>query len=45
MNEIPGMTPEQRYFFDLTGYLHLEGVLEGKQLAAAQEAAQRYIDT
>ena len=21
------MTPEQRYFFDLTGYLHLEGVL------------------
>ena len=39
------MTPEQRYFFDLTGYLHLEGVLQGAQLAAAQEAAQRYIDT
>ena len=45
MNEIPGMTPEQRYFFDLTGYLHLQGVLEGAQLVAAQEAAQRYIDT
>ena len=39
------MTPEQRYFFDLTGYLHLDGVLQGAQLAAAQEAAQRYIDT
>ena len=39
------MTPEQRYFFDLTGYLHLEGVLQAAQLAAAQEAAQRYIDT
>jgi len=39
------LTPEQRYFFDLTGYLHLEGVLQGAQLAAAQEAAQRYIDT
>ena len=45
MNELSGMTPEQRYFFDLTGYLHLEGVLQGAQLAAAQEAAQRYIDT
>ena len=41
MNDIRGMTPEQRYFFDLTGYLHLEGVLQGAQLAAAQEAAQR----
>ena len=39
------MTPEQRYFFDLTGYLHLEGVLQGEPLRAAQEAAQRYIDT
>ena len=39
------MTPEQRYFFDVTGYLHLEGVLQGTALADAQEAAQRYIDT
>ncbi len=39
------MTPEQRYFFDLTGYLHLEGVLQGEELKAAQAAAQRYIDT
>ena len=39
------MTPEQRYFFDLTGYLHLEGVLQGAALQKAQEAAQRYIDT
>ena len=26
------MTPEQRYFFDLTGYLHLKGVLQGAEL-------------
>ena len=39
------MNPEQRYFFDLTGYLHLEGVLQDEPLRAAQEAAQRYIDT
>ena len=39
------MTPEQRYFFDLTGYLHLEGVLQGEKLEKIQAAAQRYIDT
>ena len=39
------MTPEQRYFFDLTGYLHLEGVLQGEELEKVQAAAQRYIDT
>ena len=37
------MTPEQRYFFDVTGYLHLPGVLAGDDLASAQEAADRYI--
>ena len=39
------MTPEQRYFFDLTGYLHLEQVLQGDELARAQEAAKRYLGT
>ena len=39
------MTPEQRYFFDLTGYLHLEGVLQGEELKKVQAAAQHYIDT
>jgi hypothetical protein len=39
------MTPEQRYFFDMTGYLHLEGVLQGEALQKAQAAAQRYVDT
>ena len=39
------MTPEQRYFFDLKGYIHLQGVLQGEALRAAQDAAQRYIDT
>lgn len=37
------MTPEQRYFMDLTGYLHLPGVLQGQDLSQAQEAAERYI--
>ena len=39
------MTPEQRYFFDVAGYLHLENVLSSKQLVACQKATQRYIDT
>ena len=39
------MTPEQRYMFDLTGYLHLEKVLTGDELKNAQEATQRYRDT
>ena len=37
------MTPEQRYFFDVAGYLHLENVLSGDELKNAQEAADRYI--
>ena len=39
------MTPEQRYWFDLTGYLHVPGAMSADELAAAQAAAQRYIDT
>ncbi len=39
------MTPEQRYFFDTTGYLHLPNALDPAELAAAQAAVQRYIDT
>ena len=39
------MTPEQHYLFDLTGYLHLEKVLEGEELSRTQEAAERYIAT
>lgn len=39
------MTPKQRYQFDVTGYLHLENVLSPEELAAAQEAAFRYINT
>lgn len=38
------MTPEQRYFFDVTGYLHLENVITGDELKAAQEAADTYIN-
>src|SRR5438105_1000423 len=37
------MTPEQRYMFDLTGYLHLKDVVSGDDLSKAQEAADRYI--
>ncbi|MEE2657167.1 MAG: phytanoyl-CoA dioxygenase family protein [Candidatus Latescibacterota bacterium] len=39
------MTPEQRYWFDLTGYIHIRGAMTADELAAAQAAAQRYIDT
>ena len=37
------MTPEQRYFFDTTGYLHLPQVLSEEELKPAQDAAERYI--
>lgn len=39
------MTPEQRYMFDLTGYLHVQNVLSATELKNCQEATQRYIDT
>ncbi len=39
------MTPEQRYLFDVTGYLHLKNVINGKELKAAQAAANEYINT
>ena len=39
------MTPEQRYWFDLTGYLHLQQVLQDEELARAQEAVDRYLGT
>ena len=39
------MTEEQRYLFDLTGYLHLEGALPEADLAEARAAAERYIET
>ena len=39
------MTPEQRYMFDLTGYLHLEKVLSDTELENAQAATRRYMDT
>ena len=37
------MTPEQRYLFDITGYLHIEGALTGSDLEKAQAAADQYI--
>jgi ectoine hydroxylase-related dioxygenase (phytanoyl-CoA dioxygenase family) len=39
------MTPEQRYFFDVAGYLHLQNALSDAELAAGRAATQRYIDT
>ena len=39
------MTPEQRYFLDVTGYLYLKNVLSGEELKKAQEAVDRYINT
>ena len=32
------MTPEQRYLFDLQGFLHLESPLSDAELGAAQDA-------
>ena len=31
------MTPEQRYLFDVTGYLHLENVLTGDTLGETKK--------
>ena len=39
------MPPEQRYFFDTTGYPHLEGLLQSDELQQAQSTVQRYIAT
>ena len=39
------MTPEQRYLFDVTGYLHLKNVMSEEELRAAQAAAEEYINT
>ena len=39
------MTPEQRYLFDLNGYLHLRQALSDDELNAAQKAAERYVTT
>ena len=39
------MTPEQRYLFDVSGYLHLKGVLTGKELQHCQQRAETCIRT
>ena len=39
------MTPEQRYFFDVAGYLHLENALSDEELRRAREAAERYVSS
>jgi hypothetical protein len=38
------MTEVQRYWFDLNGYLHLKNVLTEEEVAAASEAARRYVE-
>jgi len=39
------MSPEQRYVFETTGYLHLKNALDEDELQRAQQAAERYINT
>jgi hypothetical protein len=39
------MTPEQRYLFDIQGYLHLKGALSAEEVCSARAAAERYIAT
>jgi ectoine hydroxylase-related dioxygenase (phytanoyl-CoA dioxygenase family) len=36
------MTAEQRYLFDLHGYLHLKNALSDEEVASARAAAERY---
>ena len=35
------MIPEQRYLFDVTGYLHLKNVLSAEELKAAARRGKR----
>ena len=37
------LTSGHRYFFYITGYIHLRDVLSENELSPAQEAAERYI--
>lgn len=39
------MTTEQRYLFDLSGFLHLENVLSDVELQRCREASDQYINT
>jgi hypothetical protein len=39
------MTEEQRYLFDLNGYLHLKNVMTEEEVAAASKAARQYVET
>ncbi|MDE2846841.1 MAG: phytanoyl-CoA dioxygenase family protein [Gemmatimonadota bacterium] len=39
------MTPEQRYLFDVFGYLHIENALSKQELEACQRASARYMNT
>tara|TARA_Y100000588_G_scaffold385226_1_gene478086 strand:+ start:1956 stop:2756 length:801 start_codon:yes stop_codon:yes gene_type:complete len=39
------VTDEQRYQFDLWGYLHIPGALSEQEVEEAREASQRYVDT
>ncbi len=39
------MTTEQRYLFDLHGYLHLRNALSAEEVASARAAAERYVAT
>lgn len=39
------MSPEERYWFDLTGYLHLKAVLAAEELSRVQDAAERFLCT
>ena len=39
------MTPEQRYLFDVSGYLHLKNVLTTEEVSSARDAAERYMNS
>ena len=37
------MTPSQRYFFDVAGYLHIKNALTEKELSDGRLACERYM--
>ena len=39
------MTPEQRYLFDVQGFLHLKGAIAPDEVQRARAAAERYCST
>ena len=40
----PAMTPEQKYLFDLNGFIVIRGVLSSEEITAAHEAMDAHAE-